>query len=167
MQVLDLEECLKRLRSSPVGRLAFVARRHPGDPPGEPRVDGTTVVFATTWGSKLSVAEQRRAGRLRGGRLRPATGAGGASWSRVTASRVYDSSAVDRYEKLLLPSWTPPVEDVVWIAIRADEITGRVTTRLHSCSHVHVRALGRSCARALRSGQRSGSTRIVTVSVPA
>jgi hypothetical protein len=52
-------------------------------------------------------------------------------WSvlvKGTAARVYDSSDIDRYEKLLLPSWTPPVEEVVWIAIRADEITGRVTT---------------------------------------
>jgi uncharacterized protein len=128
MQVLDFEECLKRLRSSPVGRLAFVLDGTPVILPVNHILDGTTVVFATTWGSKLSVAGSAEPvafevdGFDRGRR---------SGWSvlvKGTAARVYDSSDIDRYEKLLLPSWAPPVEEVVWIAIRADEITGRVTT---------------------------------------
>jgi uncharacterized protein len=128
MQVLDLEECLKRLRSSPVGRLAFVLDGTPVILPVNHTVDGTTVVFATTWGSKLAVAESAEPVAFEVDGFDRKLRSGWSVLVKGTASRVYDSSAVDRYEKLLLPSWTPPVEEVVWIAIRADEITGRVTS---------------------------------------
>jgi CBS domain-containing protein/nitroimidazol reductase NimA-like FMN-containing flavoprotein (pyridoxamine 5'-phosphate oxidase superfamily) len=128
MQVLDLDECLKRLRSSPVGRLAFVLDGTPVILPVNHAVDGTTVVFATTWGSKLSVAESAQPVAFEVDGFDRARRCGWSVLVKGTASRVYDSSAVERYEKLLLPSWTPPVQEVVWIAIRADEITGRVTS---------------------------------------
>jgi len=127
MQVLDLEDCLKRLRSTPLGRLAFVLDGTPVILPVNHAVDGSTVVFATTWGSKLSVAESAEPVAFE---VDGFDRAGRRGWSvlvKGTASRVYDSSAIERYEKLLLPSWTPPMEEVVWVAIRADEITGRVT----------------------------------------
>jgi CBS domain-containing protein/nitroimidazol reductase NimA-like FMN-containing flavoprotein (pyridoxamine 5'-phosphate oxidase superfamily) len=128
MQVLDLEECLKRLRSSPVGRLAFVLDGTPVILPVNHAVDGMTVVFATTWGSKLAVAESAEPVAFEVDGIDRARRSGWSVLVKGTASRVYDSPAIERYEKLLLPSWTPPVEEVVWIAIRADEITGRVTS---------------------------------------
>jgi CBS domain-containing protein len=127
MQVLDLENCLKRLRSTPVGRLGFVLDGTPVILPVNHAVDGTTVVFATTWGSKLSVAESAEPVAFEVDGFDRARRCGWSVLVKGTASRVYDSSAIERYERLLLPSWTPPMEDVVWIAIRADEITGRVT----------------------------------------
>jgi CBS domain-containing protein/nitroimidazol reductase NimA-like FMN-containing flavoprotein (pyridoxamine 5'-phosphate oxidase superfamily) len=128
MQVLDFEDCLKRLRSSPVGRLAFVLDGTPVILPVNHAVDGTTVVFATTWGSKLSVAETAEPVAFEVDGFEVARRGGWSVLVKGTASRVYDGTAIDRYEKLLLPSWTPPVEEVVWIAIRPDEITGRVTS---------------------------------------
>jgi len=127
MQVLDLEDCLKRLRSAPVGRLGFVLDGTPVILPVNHAVDGTTVVFATTWGSKLSVADSGGPVAFEVDGFDRAAQWGWSVLVKGTASRVDDRSAIERYEKLLLPSWTPPMEDAVWIAIRADEITGRVT----------------------------------------
>jgi hypothetical protein len=55
--VLTLQECLARLRSTPVGRFAFVVQGAPVVLPVNHGLDGTTVIFRTTWGSKLQIRQ--------------------------------------------------------------------------------------------------------------
>src|SRR5438046_7241360 len=57
LAVLTLAECLDRLRSTPIGRVAFVDRGGPVILPVNHGIDGTDVVFRTTYGSKLQIAE--------------------------------------------------------------------------------------------------------------
>ena len=101
MQVLDFEECLKRLRSSPVGRLAFVVDGTPVILPVNHILDGTTVVFATTWGSKLSVADTAEPVAFEVDGFDRARRRGWSVLVKGTASRVYDGSDIDRYQKPL------------------------------------------------------------------
>jgi nitroimidazol reductase NimA-like FMN-containing flavoprotein (pyridoxamine 5'-phosphate oxidase superfamily) len=126
--VLTLEECLSRLRSAPVGRLAFV---HDGGPvvlPVNHRVDGTTIVFRTTWGSKLQVARAAGAAAFEVDDFDPGTRTGWSVLVRGTVSAVYEAHDIERYQALGVPAWTGIDSDSVWAALRPDEITGREIT---------------------------------------
>jgi hypothetical protein len=124
--VLTLEECLDRLRSTPVGRLAFVEAGGPVILPVNHGVDGTEVVFRTTLGSKLQTAEDasRVAFEVDGVDVRTHRG-----WSVLVkgiARPVYEADEVDRYEGLGVSSWAAPdAAQAVWIRLRPEEITGR------------------------------------------
>lgn len=123
--VLTLDDCLTRLRSVPVGRLAFV---HDGAPvvlPVNHSVDGTTIVFRTTWGSKLEVARSAGAAAFEVDGFDRATRTGWSVLARGTVSAVYDWHDIERYEALVPPAWVGVDLDPVWVALRADEITGR------------------------------------------
>ena len=57
LRVLTLDECVRYLRATLVGRIAFL---HEGEPvifPVNYAVDGLDVVFRSTWGSKLEHAQ--------------------------------------------------------------------------------------------------------------
>ena len=56
MAVLGMDECLDRLRSSRVGRLAFVDRGEPMIVPVNHGMDGDSVIVRTAPGSKLVAA---------------------------------------------------------------------------------------------------------------
>jgi CBS-domain-containing membrane protein len=127
LRVLDLDTCLSRLRSAPMGRVSFVRDGAPVILPVNHAMDGTTVVFRTTWGSKLLVAEGAEQVAFEVDGIDPGPRRGWSVLIRGAATRVYDDAAVDRYERLPLRWWTPPPPEPVWIAIRPDEITGRET----------------------------------------
>src|SRR6478735_1772933 len=55
--VLSTEECLDRLRSARVGRIAFVSDGEPVILPVNHGMDGDVVVFRTDAGSKLIAAD--------------------------------------------------------------------------------------------------------------
>jgi uncharacterized protein len=126
--VLTLEECLGRLRSAPVGRIAFVQDGAPVVLPVNHAVDGTTVVFRTTWGSKLDVARSAGAAAFEVDGFDPTTRTGWSVLVRGTVSAVYERNDVERYEALVPPAWVGIDLDPVWVALRADEITGREIT---------------------------------------
>jgi len=125
LRVLGLEECLERLRTTPVGRLAFMNEGEPVVFPVNHAVDGVDVVFRTSWGSKLQVAET--AGTVAyevDGYDSPSEG----GWSVVvkgTAQLVYESVDTDRYDQLGLRSWADIEGLGFWVRIRPIEITGR------------------------------------------
>jgi nitroimidazol reductase NimA-like FMN-containing flavoprotein (pyridoxamine 5'-phosphate oxidase superfamily) len=58
LEVLDTEECLRLLRSVPVGRLVFTLGGLPAIRLVNFRLDGDTVVFATGPGDKFRAAER-------------------------------------------------------------------------------------------------------------
>jgi CBS domain-containing protein len=128
LAVLPLEECLARLRSAPVGRLAFV---HDGGPvvlPVNHGVDGTTVVFRTTWGSKLEVARSAHVAALEVDGFDAATRTGWSVLVRGRVSTVYNTPDIERYEALGVPAWAGIDSDSVWVVLRPDEISGREIT---------------------------------------
>jgi len=126
IEVLTLEECLDRLRSTAVGRLAFNDRGGPVIMPVNHGVDGTDIVFRTTTGSKLQIAEDagRVAFEVDGVDTRTHRG-----WSVLVkgiAGPVYEAADVERYEELGVSSWAGFDPDTaVWVRLRPEEISGR------------------------------------------
>jgi len=123
--VLDLEECLKRLRTTPVGRLAFV---HEGEPVAFPvnhAVDGVDVVFRTSWGSKFQVAETSGTVAYEVDGYDALSESGWSVVVKGTAQLVYESVDTDRYDTLGLRSWADLEGLSFWVRIRPIEITGR------------------------------------------
>jgi CBS domain-containing protein len=123
--VLDTDECLRRLRSAPVGRLAFV---HDGDPvvlPVNHGLDGMCVVFRTTWGSKLEAAQSAGAAAFEVDGFDERTRTGWSVLVRGSLSTVYEVDDIRRYEALGVHAWAGLDADAVWIVLRPDEITGR------------------------------------------
>lgn len=125
LQVLDFEECLARLRRTPVGRLSFVSDGESVILPVNHAVDGTTVVFRTQHGSKMEVAT--KAGNV-AFEVDGWDGAAGTGWSvlvKGTAELVYDEADTQRYEALGLRSWAEPSGGGQWVRIRPVEVSGR------------------------------------------
>jgi len=125
LRVLGLDECMEHVRSTPLGRLAFVAQGEPVVFPVNHAVDGMDVVFRTTWGSKLQIAETSGpvAFEVDGYDTESESG-----WSVVvkgTAQLVYESVDTDRYDQLGLRSWADLEGLGFWVRIRPVEITGR------------------------------------------
>ena len=125
LAVLDLDECLDRLRSVGVGRLAFVEGGVPVILPVNHGVDGMNIVFRTTWGSKLDVAQtaENAAFEVDGFDENRSTG-----WSvlvRGSTSVAYEDVDIRRYEALRVPRWAPADSYPVWVVLRPDEISGR------------------------------------------
>ncbi len=128
LRVLSMETCLARLRAVPVGRVAFPDGGTVVVLPVNHVVDGDSVAFRTTWGSKL-----HRAGD--GGSMSyeiddhdVATRSG---WSVLVTGRaeVLRGDDASRLDALAPRSWTSfgnsPAGDVSWVRIRAEEISGR------------------------------------------
>jgi CBS domain-containing protein len=125
--VLGLDECLRRLATTPVGRVAFVVAGAPIVLPVNHGLDGTSIVFRTTWGSKLQVAQGGGAVAFEVDGFEHTTRTGWSVLVRGKASPVYESYDVQRYDALGVRPWAgiEPEDDAVWIRIRAEEITGR------------------------------------------
>ena len=123
--VLTLQECLARLRSTPVGRFAFVVQAAPVVLPVNHGLDGTTVVFRTTWGSKLQIAQATERVAYEADGFDTATGTGWSVLVQGTAEAVYEEADVERYERLGVRSWAGMDRDMVWVRLRPDEISGR------------------------------------------
>jgi CBS domain-containing protein len=127
--VLDLQECLARLRETRVGRIAFVERGMPVVLPVNHGVDGTTVVFRTTWGSKLDAAQAADVAAFEIDGYDEASRTGWSVLVRGRLSPAYADADLDRYAALDVPAWAAPGPDAVWVVLRADEITGRRIVR--------------------------------------
>jgi CBS domain-containing protein len=127
--VLDLQECLARLSTTRVGRIAFVERGAPVVLPVNHGVDGTTVVFRTTWGSKLDAAQAADVAAFEIDGYDEASRTGWSVLVRGTLSPAYDDADLERYAALDVPAWAAPGPDTVWVVLRADEITGRRIVR--------------------------------------
>jgi CBS domain-containing protein len=128
LRVLDLDECFRRLAEATVGRLGFVQAGSLVVLPVNHGLDGHDVVFRTTWGSKFQAAQQAEQvafevdGFDRSSRL---------GWSvlvKGSASLVYESPDIERMEALGVRSWASADQDMFWVRVRPEEITGREIT---------------------------------------
>jgi CBS domain-containing protein/nitroimidazol reductase NimA-like FMN-containing flavoprotein (pyridoxamine 5'-phosphate oxidase superfamily) len=124
--VLGFDECLRRLASAPVGRLAFFAAGSPVILPVNHAVDGTSIVFRTTWGSKLQAAGAAADAAFEVDNYATAAQTGWSVLVRGKTSLVYEAREIDRLEALGIRPWVSiDSEDGVWMRIRPEEITGR------------------------------------------
>jgi uncharacterized protein len=123
--VLDLEDCLERLRSAPIGRLAFVHKAGPVIVPVTHAMDGTNVIFRSTWGSKLEVAQAAGSVAFEVDGVDESRRTGWSVLVKGTASIAYDANDIERFERLDVPAWVGFGEDAMWIVLRAEEISGR------------------------------------------
>jgi uncharacterized protein len=125
LQVLGFDECIERLRRTPVGRVSFV---HDGEPvifPVNHGVDGSAVVFRTQQGSKMDVAV---AAGVVAYEIDDYDSRAGTGWSvlvKGSAEVVYDAADTARYDALGVRSWADVEGRGSWIRIRPTEISGR------------------------------------------
>ncbi len=125
LRVLGFDECLERLRTALVGRLAFVDSGEPVVFPVNHAMDGVDVVFRTSWGSKLQVAETSGVVAYEVDGYDSLSESGWSVVVKGTAQLVYESVDTDRYEQLGRQSWADIKGLGFWVRIRPVEITGR------------------------------------------
>jgi nitroimidazol reductase NimA-like FMN-containing flavoprotein (pyridoxamine 5'-phosphate oxidase superfamily) len=129
LAVLTLAECLDRLRSTPIGRVAFADRGGPVILPVNHGIDGTDVVFRTTYGSKLQIAEDAGHVAFEADGIDVRTHRGWSVLVKGVVNPVYEREAIERYEALGISAWAGLDESTaVWIRLRPEEITGREIT---------------------------------------
>jgi nitroimidazol reductase NimA-like FMN-containing flavoprotein (pyridoxamine 5'-phosphate oxidase superfamily) len=125
LRVLTFDECLTRLARLSVGRVAFAADGDVTILPVTYLLDGPSVSFLTTWGSKLQVAAD-------GGRMAfevDESDAGARTgWSVLvqgSAAIVDDADHVRDLEERLPELWVPTNTPAFWVHLRADSVSGR------------------------------------------
>ncbi len=126
LQVLDLDECLRLLASVPVGRLGFQIEGELMVLPVNHALDGQDIVFRTTHGSKLSVADAESVVVFEVDDFDQASRTG---WSVVVnghAEPVYDDAEIGPLEALGLEPWPHAVDRPFWVRIRPVSVTGRL-----------------------------------------
>lgn len=123
--VLSHEECLRRLNSARVGRVAFVENGEPIILPVNHVVDGESVVFRTALGAKLAAAEDGVPAAFEVDAYDVDRWAGWSVVIRGVASVVEDPAEVARLATLGVSPWANLVERKNWVRIRAYSLTGR------------------------------------------
>ena len=126
LEVLPLAQCLTLLRSRPLGRLAYVDAGSPVIVPVNHLVDGHHVVLRTLAGGKLDTAIMRSPVAFQIDDHDPSRGTGWSVLVKGHAEVVDDDAGIARYAEQL-DSWVvaDDAEEVVWVRIVADEISGR------------------------------------------
>jgi nitroimidazol reductase NimA-like FMN-containing flavoprotein (pyridoxamine 5'-phosphate oxidase superfamily) len=126
--VLPFEDCLRRLRSMPVGRVAFTREGGVEVLPVNYRMVDTSVAFRTTVGAKLGAALDDQAVSFEIDEFDPVRRAG---WSVVVKGRarlVVDEVTRERLAVSGLAPWAAEVPRPEWVLVYAEEITGRQTS---------------------------------------
>ena len=123
--VLSREECLRRIRSARVGRVAFVENGEPVILPVNHGLDGDAVVFRTAPGSKLTAAENDEPVAFEVDAFDVERLAGWSVVIRGVASVVDDQAEVTRLATFGVMPWADLAERTNWVRIRAYSLTGR------------------------------------------
>ena len=127
LAILPLAECLRLLGSVPVGRIGFQADGEVVVLPVNHVVDGQSVVFRTSAGSKLSAADGQSQVVFEADDYDPGRRAG---WSVVVngqAQVVYDDAEIETLNRRGLDSWVDDARPF-WIRIRPASVSGRLIT---------------------------------------
>lgn len=128
LRVMGTDECLERIRSTAVGRVAFTRDGKIVVLPVHHVVRGMDVYFRTSGGSKIEAAADHDP---MGFEVDVYDASAATGWSVAlsgTASVVDDDETAAELNGLDRRPWPiseADVGDSVWIRIRSDEITGR------------------------------------------
>jgi uncharacterized protein len=125
LEVLSLSQCLALLRSRPLGRIAYLEAGGPTVVPVNHVVDGSSVVLRSFSGGKLDKAVVGAPVAFQLDDHDPARGAGWSVLVRGRAVLVEDPEEIARFSSSL-ESWAmSDDDDVSWIRVVAEEISGR------------------------------------------
>jgi nitroimidazol reductase NimA-like FMN-containing flavoprotein (pyridoxamine 5'-phosphate oxidase superfamily) len=128
IEILDEEECLRRLAADEIGRLGVIVGGAPMIFPVNYVLDGTSIAFRTAPGTKLDVGPRSRAcfevdvfDRARR-----------SGWSVVATGRLeevthYDSTTFERLRQLPIDPWADGDKPHL-MRLVADRFTGREVT---------------------------------------
>lgn len=125
LEVLPTEVCWNLLRSSPIGRIAFVDAGEPMVFPVTHGVYGRSVVFRSGVGTKLEAAKMAHAVAFEVDEWDSATRTGWSVLARGVAETVYENDAIREFETVGVDPWLGAAEQGDWVRIRVDEISGR------------------------------------------
>lgn len=124
LHTLDRAECLERLRTVTMGRIAFAERGLPAIQPVNFTVDGSNVIIRTSGGGKLAAAVAGAMVAFEADQVDAATRTG---WSVVLVGHASIIRDIDQLVALAGPDthpWVPGRSDHV-IRIKSERITGR------------------------------------------
>ncbi|MCU1352234.1 MAG: flavin-nucleotide-binding protein-like protein [Acidimicrobiales bacterium] len=125
LEIVDVDECYRRLARSPVGRLGFVDRGDPVILPVNFAVDGRSLVFQSAAGSKLSSAVMNEPVCLEVDEWDVISHSGWSVLAKGMAGTVDDPTEVERLDSLPVRPWTRPDLRSQWVRILVEEVTGR------------------------------------------
>jgi nitroimidazol reductase NimA-like FMN-containing flavoprotein (pyridoxamine 5'-phosphate oxidase superfamily) len=128
LEVLTPVECRALLRTTTVGRVAFVVEDHPEVMPVNYGMDGDAVVFRTDPGTKLTAALTQRSVAFQVDRADEDAGEG---WSVLVvgpAQRVSDPAETARLATLGVRPWASG-DKAHWVRMETRAITGRRIVR--------------------------------------
>lgn len=125
LAILPAAECLRRLKTAPLGRLAFVEQGEQVILPVNHSMDGDSVVFRTAPGSKLNAADNELPVAFEIDGYDEGRRSGWSVVVRGTATIVDDQEDVRRLNSLGVEPWADLTERKNWVRIRTSSLTGR------------------------------------------
>lgn len=126
LRVMGTDECLQRLGTVPVGRVAFSRDGEIAVLPVHHVVRGMDVYFRTSGGSKIQAAADHDPMGFEVDEYDEAAATGWSVTVSGTASVVDDDELVAELEELHGNRWRVGDErQAVWVVIRPDEVSGR------------------------------------------
>lgn len=125
LAVLDHEDCLRRVASTPVGRLAFHDAGETIVLPVNHVVDGAAIAFRARWDSTLAAAIANESVTFEVDDYDALEHTGWSVLVRGIATTVYDEVTSRRLEGLLGVPWEGAPEETFWTLIRPEEVSGR------------------------------------------
>lgn len=137
LETLSLAECDALLRQGLYGRVIYTDRVLPTCTPVNYALDGQTLVFRTSRGSRLALATDHQVVAFEVDQIDPATRSGWTVIITGNAAPITATSELDRVEGLALSTWAPG-DRQHWVRITPGFVTGR---RLWSHDPDPVRAV--------------------------
>jgi uncharacterized protein len=128
VESLDSSTSMELLASQAVGRVAFVLDNKPVVLPVNYAVDGWSVVFRTTYGSKLIAASAGAYVAFEADSIDRTSRTGWSVVARGSAEAVHDEELIGRLEALGLDTWAEG-DRHQWVRIHLEELTGRRISR--------------------------------------
>jgi nitroimidazol reductase NimA-like FMN-containing flavoprotein (pyridoxamine 5'-phosphate oxidase superfamily) len=126
LRVLDLDECLELVSSTPVGRIAFELDGEITVLPVAHLVDGVDVCFRTAGSSKIQAAVDRERVAYEADAFDPATRTGWSVLVQGVATIVEEEAELRRLDQHAPPLWVPVGPDpMTWVRVRAQSVSGR------------------------------------------
>jgi nitroimidazol reductase NimA-like FMN-containing flavoprotein (pyridoxamine 5'-phosphate oxidase superfamily) len=126
LRVMGTDECLERLGSTAVGRVAFARDGEIALLPVHHVVRGMNVYFRTSGGSKIEAAADNDSMGFETDKYDESSATGWSVTVTGTASVVENDELESELDGLNREPW--PIGDAartVWVQIRSDQITGR------------------------------------------
>jgi nitroimidazol reductase NimA-like FMN-containing flavoprotein (pyridoxamine 5'-phosphate oxidase superfamily) len=126
LRVLDLDQCLELLASTPVGRLAFELDGEITVLPVAHVVDGVDVCFRTAGDSKIQAAVDRERVAYEADSFDPRDRSGWSVLVQGIATIVDEEAEAHRLEQHATEVWVPvQPESMTWVRVRAQSVSGR------------------------------------------